>query len=219
MIGHEVARALGVRAMFAERQDGVLMLRRGFMLERGERILFLPDQHLGRNTAYKMGVPLDKMIVWDPHEMFGGQTAGQIADAKMILWKGHCSVHERFTTAQIARIRQQHPAVHRAAVFHEHRREAVHQRQQRGTAGGGPGVACRGPRRPHGARGRGPGAAPAVTQGGRSGRLRSAEAGLGAVEGVSSRTVDLPRPSLAAIRATSLFRSLLRNSDSGLWTN
>src|SRR5688500_4044380 len=79
--------------------------------ERGERILFLPDQHLGRNTAYKMGVPLDKMIVWDPHEMFGGQTAGQIADAKMILWKGHCSVHERFATAQIARIRQQHPGV------------------------------------------------------------------------------------------------------------
>jgi quinolinate synthase len=42
--------------------------------ERGERVLFLPDQHLGRNTAYKMGVALDKMAVWDPHEMYGGQT-------------------------------------------------------------------------------------------------------------------------------------------------
>ncbi len=79
--------------------------------ERGERILFLPDQHLGRNTAYKMGVPLDKMVVWDPHEMYGGQTPEQLIDAKMILWKGHCSVHERFTVAQIARIREQHPGV------------------------------------------------------------------------------------------------------------
>ena len=73
--------------------------------ERGERILFLPDQHLGRNTAYKMGVALDKMVVWDPHEMYGGQTDEQLLDARMILWKGHCSVHERFTVAQIARIR------------------------------------------------------------------------------------------------------------------
>src|ERR671911_2985621 len=79
--------------------------------ERGERLLFLPDQHLGRNTAYKMGVALDKMVVWDPHEMYGGQTVEQLLDAKMILWKGHCSVHERFTVAQIARIRQQHTGV------------------------------------------------------------------------------------------------------------
>ena len=66
----------------------------------GERILFLPDQRLGRNTAYKMGVALDKMVVWDPHEMYGGQTVEQLLDARMILWKGHCSVHERFTVAQ-----------------------------------------------------------------------------------------------------------------------
>src|SRR4029450_262598 len=58
-----------------------------------------------------MGVPLDKMVVWDPHEMYGGQTVEQLLDAKMILWKGHCSVHERFTVAQIARIREQHPGV------------------------------------------------------------------------------------------------------------
>jgi quinolinate synthase len=78
---------------------------------RGERILFLPDQHLGRNTAYKMGVPLDKMVVWNPHEVCGGLTAEALRDAKMILWKGHCSVHERFTVAQIRRIRKEHPGV------------------------------------------------------------------------------------------------------------
>ena len=79
--------------------------------ERGERILFLPDQHLGRNTAYKMGVPLDSMVVWDPNEICGGNTVDRLRDAKMILWKGHCSVHERFTVAQIKRIREQHPGV------------------------------------------------------------------------------------------------------------
>jgi quinolinate synthase len=79
--------------------------------ERGERVLFLPDQHLGRNTAYKMGVRLDQMVVWDPHEMFGGQMPDQVRDARMILWKGHCSVHERFTVAQITRIREQYPGV------------------------------------------------------------------------------------------------------------
>jgi quinolinate synthase len=79
--------------------------------ERGERILFLPDQHLGRNTAYKMGVPLDKMVVWDPNEIGGGRSVDELRGAKLILWKGHCSVHERFTVAQITRIREQHPGV------------------------------------------------------------------------------------------------------------
>ena len=79
--------------------------------ERGERILFMPDQHLGRNTAYKMGVPLDQMVVWDPNEMFGGLDPEDVQRAKMILWKGHCSVHERFTAQQIAAVRKQHPGV------------------------------------------------------------------------------------------------------------
>src|SRR5215216_5931419 len=79
--------------------------------ERGEKILFLPDQHLGRNTAYKMGVPLDQMVVWDPHEIFGGLDPEEVKRAKMILWKGHCSVHERFTVKQIETIRKQHPGV------------------------------------------------------------------------------------------------------------
>ena len=66
---------------------------------RGEKVLFLPDQHLGRNTAYKMGIPLDEMVVWDPNEIFGGLDPDQVARAKMILWKGHCSVHTRFSVA------------------------------------------------------------------------------------------------------------------------
>jgi quinolinate synthase len=76
---------------------------------RGEKVLFLPDQHLGRNTAYKMGMPLDQMVVWDPHEVFGGLEPEAVKGAKMILWKGHCSVHERFTAAQIKTFRAQHP--------------------------------------------------------------------------------------------------------------
>ena len=79
--------------------------------ERGERILFLPDQHLGRNTAYKLGVPLDEMVVWDPHEIFGGLDPDAVKSARIILWKGHCSVHTRFTTRQIENMRAQHPGV------------------------------------------------------------------------------------------------------------
>jgi quinolinate synthase len=79
--------------------------------ERGEKILFLPDQHLGRNTAYKMGIPLDEMVVWDPNEIFGGLDPDAVKRAKMILWKGHCSVHTRFSVAQIKAIRQQHAGV------------------------------------------------------------------------------------------------------------
>jgi quinolinate synthase len=78
---------------------------------RGEKVLFLPDQHLGRNTAYKMGIPLDEMVVWDPDQIFGGVDPDQIKRAKMILWKGHCSVHTRFTVQQIEAIRRQHQGV------------------------------------------------------------------------------------------------------------
>src|SRR5262245_61013781 len=65
--------------------------------EQGEKILVLPDQHLGRNTAYKLGVPLDDMVVWDYNEIFGGLDPDAVKRARMILWKGHCSVHTRFT--------------------------------------------------------------------------------------------------------------------------
>jgi quinolinate synthase len=79
--------------------------------EQKEKVLFLPDQHLGRNTAYKMGVPLDQMVVWDPNEPFGGLTREQIDAAKLILWKGHCSVHVRFTAKQIEKVRAEHPGI------------------------------------------------------------------------------------------------------------
>jgi quinolinate synthase len=76
-----------------------------------EKVLFLPDQHLGRNTAFKMGVPLDQMVVWDPNEPFGGLTREQLDAAKLILWKGHCSVHVRFTAKQIEKVRAEHPGI------------------------------------------------------------------------------------------------------------
>jgi quinolinate synthase len=79
--------------------------------ERGRRILFLPDQHLGRNTAYKMGVPLDDMVVWDPNEIWGGLEPDEVKRARIILWKGHCSVHTRFSARQIENIRREHPGV------------------------------------------------------------------------------------------------------------
>jgi quinolinate synthase len=78
--------------------------------ERGEKLLMLPDQHLGRNTAYKMGVPLEEMVVWDPNEVWGGLSPEDVRRARLILWKGHCSVHTRFSVQQIARFRKEHPA-------------------------------------------------------------------------------------------------------------
>jgi quinolinate synthase len=78
---------------------------------RGETILFLPDQHLGRNTAYAMGVRLDHMAVWDPNEVCGGLDIDHVRRARLVLWKGHCSVHTRFTVRQIEHIRQTHPGV------------------------------------------------------------------------------------------------------------
>ena len=77
--------------------------------ERGEKLVMLPDQHLGRNTGYAMGVPLDQMVVWDPHEIWGGLEPERVRQAKLILWKGHCSVHTRFTVPQINAFRQKYP--------------------------------------------------------------------------------------------------------------
>ena len=79
---------------------------------RGQRVLFFPDQHLGRNTAKAMGIPLDKMPLWNPEVPRGGNTEQQLRDARVILWHGFCSVHKRFTTEQIALARHRHPGVH-----------------------------------------------------------------------------------------------------------
>ena len=68
-------------------------------LERGDRVLFVPDQHLGRNTALAMGYPPDEMKVWNPRFEQGGLEDREIKDSRFLLWKGHCSVHQRFTPA------------------------------------------------------------------------------------------------------------------------
>jgi quinolinate synthase len=75
------------------------------------KILFFPDQHLGRNTAYAMGYPLEKMVVWDPREDLGGNTPEQIQNADFILWKGHCSVHALFRPEHIDQLRAKNPDV------------------------------------------------------------------------------------------------------------
>ena len=79
---------------------------------RGKRVLFFPDQHLGRNTALAMGMSLDQMPVWNPYKPAGGAEDPSVyAAAKMILWKGFCSVHQRFTVDQIERARKAYPGV------------------------------------------------------------------------------------------------------------
>jgi quinolinate synthase len=76
---------------------------------RREKILFFPDEHLGRNTANKMGIPRDQMIVWDPNMPKGGNTVEAIKRARLILWKGHCSVHQMFQPAHVDYFRKQYP--------------------------------------------------------------------------------------------------------------
>ena len=79
--------------------------------EKREKILFFPDEHLGRNTANAMGFPPEDMIVWDPFQPNGGHTREAIHKARLILWKGHCSVHQMFQSAHVAYFRKQYPKV------------------------------------------------------------------------------------------------------------
>jgi quinolinate synthase len=80
-----------------------------YALSHGDKVIFLPDQHLGRNTAYALGYPLDAMALFDPNEPDGGLTADQVRESKFILWKGHCSVHGLFTEKHCDVIRQHDP--------------------------------------------------------------------------------------------------------------
>jgi quinolinate synthase len=77
----------------------------------GKRILFLPDQHLGRNTGFAMGIKLEEMAVWDPWGLQGGQSAATLAGGRILLWKGHCSVHQRFLPSHVDEIRAKHPGI------------------------------------------------------------------------------------------------------------
>jgi quinolinate synthase len=103
--------------------------------ERGEKVLFLPDEHLGRNTGFRMGIPLDKMIVWDPYQDFGGNSPEAIRAARVILWKGYCSVHQRFTPQHISRVRREHPGI-RVIVHPECRFEVAQAADQIGSTEG-----------------------------------------------------------------------------------
>jgi quinolinate synthase len=76
---------------------------------RRRRVLFFPDQHLGRNTARAMGIPLGKMLVWDPRQPSGGNTAPAILDSQVLLWKGHCSVHQMFKPDHVVQFRRRFP--------------------------------------------------------------------------------------------------------------
>lgn len=92
--------------------------------ERGSRVLFFPDQHLGRNTGLRMGIPPEQMTVWDPHALAGGVSAKALRESRIVLWKGHCSVHGRFTLEQIRDARAEWPDV-RVIVHPECTREVV----------------------------------------------------------------------------------------------
>lgn len=78
---------------------------------RRSKILFFPDQHLGRNTARRMGISLDEMCVWDPELPYGGNEPAQLQRCRLILWKGHCSVHQMFKPQHVAWFRKQYPDI------------------------------------------------------------------------------------------------------------
>jgi quinolinate synthase len=73
------------------------------------KVLFFPDQHLGRNTAHAMGYPLEKMVVWDPREPMGGNSESAVREADFVLWKGHCSVHQLFRPEHVDQVRAKYP--------------------------------------------------------------------------------------------------------------
>jgi len=93
-------------------------------LDRSDRVLFFPDEHLGRNTARELGVEPDRIVVWDPAEPLGGNDRAALRRARLIVWNGRCSVHMRFTTRQIAEARERYPGIN-VIVHPECRAEVV----------------------------------------------------------------------------------------------
>lgn len=79
--------------------------------QRGKQVVFFPDQHLGRNTGLTLGISSDEMVLWNPFKLLGGNSLEALQQARLILWKGHCSVHTRFTVGQIEEARRQYPTV------------------------------------------------------------------------------------------------------------
>ncbi|MGB7069490.1 MAG: quinolinate synthase NadA [Pyrinomonadaceae bacterium] len=115
---------------FCGRNDGVVCTSSNAVplfdiyLKEFDKMFFFPDQHLGRNTGAKFGIPLDKMALWNPHEELGGNTEDELHEAKLILWRGHCSVHGRFKPWHVDRIRNEIPGV-QVLVHPECTREVV----------------------------------------------------------------------------------------------
>lgn len=99
---------------------------------RGEKILFFPDQHLGRNTGYSMGIPLEEMVLWNWRLPNGGVTREQLERARVILWQGHCSTHQRFSVEQIEKARREHPGL-KVIVHPECRWEVVQAADDNGS--------------------------------------------------------------------------------------
>jgi quinolinate synthase len=100
--------------------------------KKGSKVLFLPDQHLGRNTAYAMGIPLSEMVVWDPYMLNGGLTPERLRSAQVILWKGHCSVHQRFLPEHVDKVRAKYPGI-RVIVHPECRWEVCQKADELGS--------------------------------------------------------------------------------------
>jgi len=102
---------------FCGRNDGVVCTSSNAVplfdlyLKKFDKMMFFPDQHLGRNTGLKFGIPLDKMALWNPHEELGGNTEEELRDAKLILWRGHCSVHGRFKPWHVDQVRKETPDI------------------------------------------------------------------------------------------------------------
>jgi len=103
--------------------------------DRGERILFIPDEHLGRNTAHRYGIGDDRIALWDPHERSGGLDSGAVRRAKVILWKGHCSVHMHFLPEHVDIMRDRYPGI-RVIVHPECTAEVVAKADAMGSTEG-----------------------------------------------------------------------------------
>jgi quinolinate synthase len=101
-------------------------------LKEADKLFFFPDQHLGRNTGVKFGIPLDEMALWDPNKELGGNTPEQLRRARLILWKGHCSVHGRFRPWHVEQVRREVPGI-KVLVHPECEREVVEQSDLNGS--------------------------------------------------------------------------------------
>jgi quinolinate synthase len=101
-------------------------------LKEADKLFFFPDQHLGRNTGLKFGIPLDEMVLWDPNKELGGNTPEQLRKARLILWKGHCSVHGRFRPWHVETVRKEVPGI-KVLVHPECEREVVEKSDLNGS--------------------------------------------------------------------------------------